>query len=187
MRWYYYYSNLQMKKLRLCELLVMCSCYPDNKCWRWDPNTDYIWSQRYSLHREFVQWSAHSQPGILWVWSLADSPSRVGHPAFAPPRDHLSAHRASRKGGTLCHPYTALLSIRRVGGRFHQYMFGPSSVCRTISSSSLFRHGHFLPILRLFIVLPLCTGPGSRGFRGAFIWGRAVAAASCNQGSQLSP
>lgn len=83
-----------------------------------------------SLPTELVQWSVGTLTGVVWVWGLADAPSHNGH-------------LTSQLPVTTCPPialgysYIALISIRRVGERFHQYTFGPSSVCTTVSLSFL--------------------------------------------------
>ena len=77
-----------------------------------------------------MQWSVGALPGVLWVWGLADAPSHDGHLTLQLPV-------------TTCPPtalgysYTASVFIRRVGERFHQYTFGPSSVCMTVLLSFL--------------------------------------------------
>lgn len=148
-----------MRKLRLCELLVICA-----RLSRWW-DTAYVWSQMCSLPTELMQWSVGALPGVLWVWGLADAPLPRWALDSAATCDHLSSHS----------PWLFLHSIglyQESGWEVSSVYFWTFQCLHDCFVIFPILHWLFLTFLLFCIGLTLCTGPQSCSFWGVFMWGR---------------
>lgn len=154
MRWHYYDSDLQMKKLRLCELLVMCA-----RLSRWWDRLQLMSDPRWILctQRYCSEWV----PCLGCCWRTL--PWRP--PGFAAPCDHLSTHS----------PWLFLHSIglyQESGWEVSSAYFWTFQCLHDGVVIFPIHHWLFLTFLLICIGLALYTGPQSRSSWGALMWGR---------------
>lgn len=154
MRWHYYDSDLQMKKLRLCELLVMCA-----RLSRWWDRLQLMSDPRWILCTQMYcsEWCP--------AWGAADATSPWRPPGFAAPCDHLSTHS----------PWL-FLQHRSLSGEWVRGFISIHFLTFQCLADGVvifpIHHWLFLTFLLICIGLALHTDPRAAAPGGALMWGR---------------